>query len=243
VKEVRDEAVVLRTYRLGESDRIVVFWGRESGKMRSIAKGVRKPGSKIGGGLEPLAHVDVYLAQGRGDLRIVRQATHRSRFAVVKASFDRINAGYAIVEAVDAIPADDVPDEAIFTMLVRALETLDREEFFPTLVPAAFFLKLLAHDGSEPVVDFCVNCQSPGPLVAFDAANGGTTCAQCRTGRSLSAGALSLLRRLCGGDLASVLREENPPAGGEVAALAQESLERHFGKRLKVARSTPATEH
>lgn len=238
---LRDEAVVLRTYRSGESDRVVVLWGRELGKIRTIAKGVRKTTSKIGGGLEPLSHVNIFLADSRGDLKIVKQVEHCNRFATLKGSFERITAGMALVEVVDAIPSEDLADEGIFTMLVRALETLDDPEIVPVLVPAAFFLKLLALDGSEPLLDCCVNCSSEGPLVAFDAAQGGTTCRDCRSGRQISSEALVVMQRMMGGDLAGVLREANPAGAGEAMAVSQEAIERHFNRRLKVARSTPAS--
>ena len=107
------------------------------------------------------------------------------------------------------------------------------------LVPAGFFLKLLAHDGSEPVLDECVSCASSGPLVAFDAEAGGALCVTCRRGRPLSPAALDLMRRLLGGDLAAVLRERAPEGAGEVQALTTEAIERHFGRRLKVQRSSP----
>jgi DNA repair protein RecO (recombination protein O) len=105
-------------------------------------------------------------------------------------------------------------------------------------VPASFFFKLLAHDGSEPVVDRCVNCERAGPLVAFDAAMGGTLCAQCRSGVSISPEALELVRRILGGDLANVLKQEPPLGAGEVMTLAHDAIEQHFGRRLRAVRST-----
>jgi DNA repair protein RecO (recombination protein O) len=243
VKEFRDDAVVLRTYKSGESDRIGVLWTREHGKVRVIAKGVRKTTSRLGGTLEPLSYVNVDLVQSRSDFYITKHVAHRERFGVLRSSYQRINAGYAVVEVVDAIPSDDVADEGIFDLLTRVLRTLDDEQFNPTLVPASFFFRLLGHDGSGPVVDRCVNCGREGPLVAFDASVGGTLCAQCRSGQSLSANALELIRRIVGGDLASVLKESEPAGSSEVATLAQEAIEHHFGRRLKVARSSPPLTH
>lgn len=239
MNEIHDDAVVLRTYKSGESDRVVVLWTKEHGKMRAIAKGVRKQGSRLGGGLEPLAYVEMNMARGRGDLNIVRQVLHRERFTILRSSYERIVAGMAMVEVVDAIPLDDVADEDIFTMLVRALATLDNPQYQPALVPTSFFFKIMVHDGSEPVLDSCVSCGREGPLVSFDAEVGGTLCASCRSGRALSPDALTLLRRILGGDLANVLREVSPAGSSEVITLAQETIEQHLGKRLKVARSSP----
>ncbi len=233
MKEINDEAVVLRTYKSGEADRVVVLWTRHHGKVRVLAKGVRKTSSRLGGNLETLAYVKVDLVKTRGEFYIARHVAHRERLATLRDSYARISAGYAVVEAVDAIPSDGVPDEEIFDLLVRVLTTLDDPSYEPALVPASFFLRLLALDGSEPVVDACVNCAKGAPLVAFDAQIGGTLCDDCRQGAALSPAALELLRRVVGGELASVLREVNAPGAGEVMALAQEAIETHFGRRLR----------
>jgi DNA repair protein RecO (recombination protein O) len=238
VKELADEAVVLRTYKSGESDRVCVLWTRHHGKLRVLAKGVRKTSSRMGGFLEPMGHVKVDLVKGRGDLYITKNVTHLERMTNLRSDYARIAAGLAVVEVVDAIPTDEAADEGIFEMLVRVLLTLDNSEFHCELVPASFFFKLLAYDGSEPVVSYCVSCESPGPLVAFNAEVGGTLCASCRSGSAIGPDALSLIRRILGGDLAAVLREDPPAGSGEVMALAHEAIEVHFDKRLKVPRST-----
>ncbi|MDE3065622.1 MAG: DNA repair protein RecO [Acidobacteriota bacterium] len=242
MREFRDDAVVLRTYRSGESDRAVVLWTREHGKVRVLAKGARRSTSRLGGTLEVLGFVRVDLVATRGEFYIARHVEHLERLTTLRADYERITAGYAVVEIVDAIPADDVADPAIFDLVVRVLRVLDDAEFSPRLVPAAFAFRLLALDGSAPVVDECVNCGRPGPLVAFDAQVGGTLCATCRSGRALSGEALALIRRLVGGDLGAALREAGPAGAGEVAAIATEAVEQHFGRRLKVARSTPPLE-
>jgi len=238
VREIDDEAVVLRTYKSGEADRVAVLWTRHHGKLRVLAKGSRKTTSRLGGTLEPLAYVRVDLVASRGDLFIARHVAHRERLSVLRASYPRINAGYAVVEVIEAIPSENVADEAIFDLLTRVLLTLDDERFEPTLVPTSFYLRLLALDGSEPVLDACVSCGRAGPLVAFDAQVGGTLCANCRSGRALSNDALTLLRRIVGGDLAQVLRETSPAGEGEVMALAHDAIELHFAKRLKVTRAS-----
>jgi DNA repair protein RecO (recombination protein O) len=238
VKEFDDDAVVLRTYKSGESDRIVVLWTKAHGKVRVLAKGARKPTSHLGAALEPLSYVHVDLVKSRGELYIARNVQHRERLGVLRGSYARINAGYAVVEVVDAIPSDDVADEGIFELLTRVLLTLDQEEFVPDLVPASFFFKLLILDGSGPVVESCVNCGRVSPLVSFDAQVGGALCSNCRSGLSLSPDALTLIRRILGGDLGAVLKEPLPPGAGEVMAIAHESIEQHFGKRLKVVRSS-----
>ncbi len=237
MKEIEDDAVVLRTYASGEADRVVVLFTRAHGKLRVIAKGVRKSTSRLGGTLEVLAHVRVDLVRTRGEFYVARHVQHLARYATLRSDYERIVAGMAVVEMVDAIPVDDVVDAGLFDTLVRVLGALDQEAFSPSLVPAAFGLRLLEFDGSAPTVDHCVNCGREAPLVAFDAAVGGALCSQCRSGSAISPDALSLLGRILGGDLAGVLRE---PAAGtlEVAALVQRALEAHFGRRLRAGRSS-----
>lgn len=235
MRELADEAVVLRTYRSGEADRVAVLFTRAHGKVRVLAKGARKSTSRLGGALEVLGHVGVDLVASRGDLFITRHVTHRSTLATLRGDFARISAGYAVVEALDALP-EGLVDADVFDLTVRVLATLDDPSYRPDLVPASFFLRLLALDGSAPVVDACVECGRESPLVAFDAETGGVRCDRCRRGRSLSPEALALLRRIVGGDLAAVLREVDPPSAAEVSALATEAAEAHLGRPLRALR-------
>ncbi|HUY16034.1 MAG TPA: DNA repair protein RecO, partial [Acidimicrobiales bacterium] len=127
MNEIKDDAVVLRTYKSGEADRVVVLWTRHHGKLRVLAKGVRKTTSRMGGTLETLAYVTVDLVKTRGEFYVARHVQHREHLATLRSSYARISAGYAVVEAVDAIPSDGVPDEEIFDLLTRVLLTLDDE--------------------------------------------------------------------------------------------------------------------
>jgi len=233
VRELHDDAVVLRTYKSGEADRVVVLYTRHFGKVRVLARGARKTTSRLGGTLETLAYVTVDLVKSRGDFYIARHVAHKEHLSTLRSSYARISAGYAVVEVVDAIPTEGVADEEIFDLVTRVLLTLDSPEYVPDLVPASFFFRLLALDGSQPVVDVCANCGRESPLVAFDAAEGGVLCDKCRQGRALSGDALTLLRRMTGGDLGSVLRASQLAGGAEVSALAQASVEAHFGRRLR----------
>src|ERR1700733_11790854 len=143
VNELHDDAVVLRTYKSGEADRVVVLWTREHGKVRVLAKGVRKTTSRLGATLETLAYVTVDLVKTRGEFYIARHVAHRERLATLRSSYSRISAGYAVVEVMDAIPSDDVADEDIFDLLTRVLMTLDDETYDPMLVPSSFYFRLL----------------------------------------------------------------------------------------------------
>jgi DNA repair protein RecO (recombination protein O) len=237
----RDRAVALRSYRLGEADRIVVFLTERHGKVRAVAKGVRKTTSKFGARLEPLTHVDLLLWQGRSDLDIVNQVEVLDAYRAVREDLDRMPRGMSLLEVTDQLAQERHPDPQLYTMLVGALRALADAGAEPALVAPAFFLKALVLEGAGPVLDSCAACGEPDgvvELVAFDLVAGGTLCRAHRSGRHMSPGALVLLRRILGGDLASVLAGPPPPAGDEVAELATEAMEAHLDRRLRAVRST-----
>ncbi len=237
----RDRGVVLRSYRLGEADRIVVFLTEHHGKVRAVAKGVRKTTSKFGARLEPLTHVDLLLWQGRSDLDIVNQVEVVSSYRVVREDLGRLSRGMALLEVTDQMAQERHPDPALYSMLVGALGALADERADPTLLAPAFFLKALVLEGAGPVLDECAVCREPDgavELVAFDLVAGGTLCRAHRSGRPMSPAALALLRRILGGGLASVLSGLPPAGADEVAELATEAMEAHLDRRIRSVRST-----
>lgn len=236
-----DRGVVLRTYRLGEADRIVVFATEARGKVRAVAKGVRRTASKFGARLEPLSHVNLLLWQGRSDLEIVNQVEVLDHFRTVREDLDRMTRGLALLEVTDQLSQEGHPDPALYRMLVGALRALADPARDPTMVAPAFFLKALVLEGAEPVLDACASCGEGADvvvLVAFDLAQGGALCRSCRRGRPVSPEALAVVRGVLGGALGPLLAAPPPPCAGEVAALATEAIEAHLDRRLRAARST-----
>ncbi len=229
----RDQAVVLRSWKLGEADRIISLHTCDNGKVRGVAKGVRRTNSKFGARLEPLSHVSVQLYRGRGDLDTITQVETISRFVSLREDPRRFARAQALLEAVEGVAQDREPDPALHTMLVKAMRTLDQID--GGLVVAAFFLKLLAHEGLQPQLDGCLRCHSSRDAAAFDLDEGGILCRQCRRGRPISEEAVDLMRRILTGGLAGVLAEEsNPsPASMEVESLSTALLERHLERRLR----------
>lgn len=226
----RDTGVVLRTHKLGEADRIVVVFTEEHGKVRAVAKGVRKTTSKFGARLEPMSHVRLLLAEGR-DLDIVSQAETVESLAPLMSDLDHLTRGLAILEAVDQITPEREPSPALYRMLVGALRTVaDRPS---PLVVAAFYWKLLALEGVRPELDGCVRCGEQATLVAFDVVEGGVLCRACRTGSPVSTDALDLMRMVLGGQLNAALDAVAGPAVHEVAAHANRALEHHLERRLR----------
>ncbi|MFZ9630112.1 MAG: DNA repair protein RecO [Ilumatobacteraceae bacterium] len=226
----RDTAVVLRTYKLGEADRIVVLLTEEHGKVRAVAKGVRKTTSKFGARLEPMSHIKVLLAQGR-ELDIVSQAETVESLAPLVGDLDHLTAGMAVLEAADQMALDREPAPHLYRMVVGVLRTIG-ERSGPLVVPA-FYWKLLASDGVRPELDVCVRCGESGSLVAFDVAEGGTLCRACRSGVAISEEALDLMRLVLGGRLNDALAAPESRATHEVAAHATRALEHHIERRLR----------
>ena len=229
----RDVGVVLRTYKLRESDRIIVFMTHEHGKVRAVAKGVRKTKSKFGARLEPMSHVRLLLYRGR-ELDIVSQAESVEPLAPLLSSLDRASQAMAAIEAVDQLGLEREPNPHLYRMVVGVLRTIAQRPA-PLNVPA-FYWKLLAAEGLEPQLDVCVRCGESEPdvqLVAMDLDDGGMTCRACRSGTSVSPAALTIMRAILGGRLNEALSLEESPATHEVGVLATRSLEHHIERRLK----------
>ena len=229
----RDQGIVLRTYKLGEADRIVVICTRDHGKVRAVAKGVRKTRSRFGGRLEPTSHVQLQLHRGRSELDVVTQVESVDQFREVREDLARLGKAMAMLEAIDRVGIDREPDGALYRMLLGGLRALDAGDS-PLVVPA-FYLKLLVHDGVGPEVGACALCGADRDLVAFDYGSGGVLCRSCRRGSPLSPDALELMRMVLGGNLSAALALPLSPATSEVEHLATATMEHHLERRLRAA--------
>ena len=227
----RDEGIVLRTHKLGEADRIVSILTRGHGKVRAVAKGVRKTKSRFGARLEPPTHVALQLYEGRGELQIVDQAETIDHFASIRDDLDRLTSAMAMLETADQLGLEGEANPGLYQMLVGALRVLAGSGG-PLLVPA-FFLKALALEGFRPVVDRCVECGASEPLVAFDVAAGGTRCSTHRAGPAISEPALRLMRDILGGRLGAALNVPASAVTAEVDHLATRAMEHLLERRLK----------
>jgi DNA repair protein RecO (recombination protein O) len=228
----RENGVVLRTWRLGEADRIVVVLSERHGKIRAVAKGVRKTRSRFGARLEPLVHVSLLLYEGR-ELDIVTQAEAIDHFRPVREDLSRLAKAHSLLEAADQLAQEGHAQPRLYQMLLGALRALAAHDA-PLLVPA-FFLRLLSVEGFHPLLDACALCGGIDRLTAFDLAEGGVLCASCARGGAypLSADGLALVRRVLGGDLAGALGLPAGPATLEVERLATRAIEHHLERRLR----------
>lgn len=228
----QEKGIVLRSFDLGEADRIITFMTEGRGKVRAVAKGVRKTKSRFGGRLETTNHVALTLYEGRS-LDTITQADLLDHFRPVREDLDRLGRVMPLLEVVDGVTSEGRSDSRLYQMLLGALRALSQSDA-PLIVPA-FFWKLLAHEGMRPEVSCCASCGTENELVAFELTEGGVLCTTCRRGSRLSPEGLDLLRRILGGQLASVLGEPASSAGDEVEHLATKSLEHLLERRLRSA--------
>ena len=226
----RDEGIVLRTYKLGEADRIVVLFGLSRGKVRAVAKGVRKTKSRFGSRLEPMSHVALQLYEGR-ELDTITQAESIDHFRTIRDDLDRIAKASAMLEAVDHMSQEREPNARLYALLLGALRTLAADDH-PLVVPA-FFWKLLALEGFRPMVEGCVACGADEDLVSFDLEEGGVLCRQHRRGAPLRPEAIQLLQLILGGRLGAALATPVGAATDEVAHLATRVMEHHLERRIR----------
>lgn len=229
-RNYRTNAVVLRTYKLKEADRIVVMMTEHEGKVRAVAKGARKS-KRTGALLDTMAHIDVQLYRGKGDLDTVTQVQSIDTFMSIRSDLDRFTRAASFLEATDYVTPDREPHDRLYRMLVGALRTVAKDN--PTLTSAGFFLKLLALEGLEPVFDRCISCGDTEPLVAFDPVNSGTKCSSCRSGIPLSDEGIRICRLILSGGLAAALKLPESPILDDVNRLAATMIEHQTERQLK----------
>ncbi len=230
-----DNGIVIRTYKYSEADRIAVFLTENHGKVRAIAKGVRKTTSKLGGRVEPGSHSAVQFFEGKSDLHKVIQVDVLDTFANIRGDYDRLVRVASILEVAEQLSQDHEPNPALYRMVLGAVRSLNEHDS-PLLV-TAFFFKVLALEGFRPEIDVCVGCggdpnNSDVELVSFDAMEG-TTCRNCRRGTSMSSEALRIIRLILGGQLGAALNEPESAFTHEVETLAVRSVEGHLERRLR----------
>lgn len=226
----RDRGVVVRTHKLGESDRIITFITEGHGKVRAVAKGVRRTKSKFGARLEPTGHVALQLYEGR-ELDIVTQAEGIDLFRGIREDLGRLTRAVTILEAAEQLSLEREPNPALYRMLTGALRTLDEAD--GPLIVAGFHWKALALEGFRPIVESCAVCGAEDDLVAFDPVEGGLLCVDHRRGTRVSDEAVRLLRQILGGRLGAALEAPESAATHEVDHLATRIMEHHLERRLR----------
>ena len=237
----RDEAVVLRTHKLGEADRIVTMLSRQHGKIRAVAKGVRRTASKFGARLEPMMVADIQCYVGRS-LDIVQQAESLGSYgAEIAGDYASYTAASVMTETADKITDDDGSLQQ-YLLLVGALRSLARREHAPTLTLDSYLLRSLSIAGWAPSFTDCAVTGAPGPHTVFVVQLGGVVADEVAPPGAprLDVDTLDLLGALLEGrwDAANAATERSRnQASGVVAAYAQFHLERSLRSLQHVDRT------
>src|SRR5438874_4016926 len=180
---IRTEAVVLRSIRYGEADRILHLYSRERGRIGAIAKGVRRVKTRFGGRLEPLFRVDLLLHEGRGELHTVTSADTVDAHPSLRECRDALERATQACDAVLRLLDSQEPNRAAYNLLCHELRLLDVEPAAATRSQAlAFRLKLLLAAGFLPELAACATCGEREELGAFSASAGGVVCGSCEAG-------------------------------------------------------------
>ncbi len=232
---------MLRSFRLGEADRVLHVYTHERGRVGAVAKGVRKTKSRFGARLEPFSHVELLLHRGRGDLDTVTGASLVRSHDRIRSDPYRLQVGMIGLEAMLRLFTEQEANEKAFTALTRFLDALDdvppRRESRGALDPVvlSFQLKLLWVSGYMPHLEACVECGSSEPLVAFLPAAGGGVCAACDPGGiPLSTEGVHGIRLLLHSPIAAAPTVGlDDRAQRDALAVVTASYEHHGGFRLK----------
>lgn len=233
----RAEAVVLRTHKLGEADRIITLLTRDQGRVRAVAKGVRRTTSRWGSRLEPFSHVDLQLAEGR-NLDTITQAETITAFpSRLGMDYERYTAGTAMLETAERMITEDrEPALQQFLLLVGGLRALTGSDGSGVEKPHSqvldsYLLRSLSVAGYAPTFEACARCGEMGPHRWFHPAAGGVLCPACKLPGSAGPApeTVTLLGALLAGDWATVNASDprhRREATGLVAAYLQWHVER-----------------
>jgi DNA repair protein RecO (recombination protein O) len=223
----RDEAIVLRTQKLGEADRIITMLTREHGRIRGVAKGVRRTMSKFGARLEPGSHVEIQLYTGKTQVEAIMNYGD-----AISNDYQRWTIASAILETAERFTAQESePALQEFQLVVGGMKALAENRYDSSLILDAFLLRSLAIGGYAPSMSQCSRCEKPGPHRYFSLVGGGSVCMDCRPSASATPAAetLELMGDLISGNWDRAQNSElrfRREASGLVAAYLQWHLER-----------------
>jgi len=229
-----DQGIVLRSFPFGEADRVVVLLSPNRGKIRAVAKGVRKTKSRFGGRLEPFTHVDLVLYEGR-NLDTITQAEAIEAFPRLRQDFDKVMAATVMVEILDVASQPDEASHRAFLLLQRSLRALESGPTHPDFV-TSFLLKAADVIGVAVALDACAGCGTPDGLHRFAFAAGGVLCDRCRTPGAvvLRDGLTDYLARLAVAPIDD-LPDAQRSLKADALGVTRRFLEFHLDRRLMAA--------
>jgi DNA repair protein RecO (recombination protein O) len=197
--EYKDEGIVLRTYKLGESDKILRILTREHGKVSAVAKGVRKTSSRLGARVEPLTRARLFLHRGR-TLDTVKQVEILTSFQEVREDLGLFVKASSMAELADSIAADYEANPRLFDLLLLGLQLLKEYPGRAEFALAFYEFKVMGSEGFELMVGGCANCGGDlGEDISFSLRLGGFICGECTSGRFVDTGKLIRVSPGCAG--------------------------------------------
>lgn len=227
---------MLRTYKLGEADLILVLLTKEHGLVRAVAKGIRKTRSRFGARLDRFSRVDVQIYPGRTLANITDAETVATYASPIVADVDRFYAGAAMLEMVQVFSAEPSSSDSIFVLLDAALQQLTTSDLPPICVADEFVLHGLEIAGWEPSLVDCAQCGKRGPHRAFHPAAGGAVCVTCRPPGAFTppSAAVHLLWLLKKGRHDQAAQEIRNQQAQDIAAQSHRLLLAHVRQQLEV---------
>jgi DNA repair protein RecO (recombination protein O) len=232
----KEQGVVLRSMKLGEADKIVTVMTQGAGKVRAVAKGIRKTTSRFGARLEPFTHVSLMLYHGRGQLDTITQAEIIAPHMALREDLALFAAGETMLEAIDKVAEEHERNVRLVLLLLAGLRALEVRPADPVAVAESFMLKLLSLSGFHPSLTACAVCGAPDPQL-FSVGMGGAVCATCAEGgvAPVSREALAYLRGLAVVDMAEAgaTPPPEPRVRKESRGLLYGFAEYHLERRMK----------
>ena len=233
---VKTQAVVLRSIRYGEADRIVHLYTPHRGRIGAIAKGARRARTRFGGRLEPFFRLELMLHEGRGELLTVTAAATVDGYGRLRSDGRALDAAARACDALGRLFDTNEPHPEVFNLLCNELALLDADPARGTHAnQLAFRLKLLLAAGLAPQLAACATCGTQDHLTGFSGAAGGVVCSACEASSfPLDAAAHDFLTAALGTGL-NATPEAPERALRQAERAIAETVEHHAGVRLRAA--------
>lgn len=241
-RSYRTRGIVLRTHKLGESDRIITLITPD-GLVRAVAKGVRRTSSRLGATLEPFMEVDAQVVIGR-NLHVISQAQLRNPYGQKLVSdYSAYTVATAMVETAERLLEADA-DSTVqqYRLLHGAIALLARGTVAPGAILDSYILRSLSIAGWAPSFTDCIRCGAPGPHSAVHVQLGGVVCANCRPAGSISPHPVTIayLQALLDGNW-EIVGTAGPKARDQAAKIVSNYLQWHLERAVKSLRHVERT--
>ncbi|PIU23385.1 MAG: DNA repair protein RecO [Chloroflexi bacterium CG08_land_8_20_14_0_20_45_12] len=240
-RNYQTQAIILKQIKLGEFDKLLAIYTPEFGKLQALAKGACRPGSKLGGNVEPLTHSLLFLARGR-KLDIITQSQTIDGFLGLKSDLWRLSYGFYILELIDLFTMENSVNRPLFDLLLETLHRLNEADN-DQIILRYFEFNLLCHLGYRPQLKRCVICNSylKAQANSFSCRQGGVLCPLCAqketAAHPLSVDALKVLRLWESCDYTMAVRVKlKPELSWELRQVLQDYIKYHLQQEVKSMR-------